>query len=114
MVEDSKDIVENQEQGYKKHKRQLLYLCLLIDALGMVSYLMPVIGEWTDIAMSVITALAIFKSFGSVGWAAFGFLEEILPFTDVIPSATIVWIYRFVIQKKDSKAKFLVKHKKLE
>ncbi len=75
--------------------------------MGMLSYFIPGIGEWSDVIMSVLTAVAIFKSFGSYGWAAFGFLEEILPFTDIIPSATIVWIYRFVITEKQTQARFL-------
>lgn len=109
MVENPENIDSSQEQAFKKHRKQLLYLCLLIDALGMLSYIIPVIGEWTDVAMSVLTALAIFKSFGSVGWAAFGFLEEILPFTDVIPSATITWFYVFTLRKKETKARFFDK-----
>lgn len=78
----------------------------MIDALGMLSYLLPGIGEWTDIVMSIITAIAIFKGYHSYGWAAFGFLEEILPFTDVIPSATMAWVYKFVIREKQTKAAF--------
>lgn len=75
--------------------------------MGMLSYLISGIGEWTDIVMAILTAIAIFKSFHSYGWAAFGFLEEILPFTDVIPSATIVWLYRFVLTEQTTKAKFI-------
>lgn len=97
---------------YKKHKQNLFALSLVIDALGMLSYLLPGIGEWTDIAMSIITALAIFKSFHSYGWAAFGFLEEILPFTDIIPSATIVWLYRYVFTEKETKARYLDRQNK--
>lgn len=114
MVGDSKTIVETQEQAYKNRKKQLLYLCLLIDAFGMLSYVIPVIGEWTDIITSVLTAFTIFKSFGSYGWAAFGFLEEILPFTDVIPSATIVWVYRFIILRNETKTRFIEKLNKNE
>jgi hypothetical protein len=102
------------EIQYKKHKKRLLYLCLLIDTMGMLSYFIPGIGEWTDILMSVLTAFAIFRSFGSYGWAAFGFLEEILPFTDVIPSATIVWVYSFLINGKETRARFLSKQKETE
>ncbi len=97
---------------YKRHKKNVLYLSLIIDGLGMLSYLIPGIGEWTDVIMAVITALAIFKYYGSYGWAAFGFLEEILPFTDVIPSATIVWVYRFVFTEKETKTRFLNQNSK--
>lgn len=91
---------------YQQHKTRLLILSIVIDALGMLSYLLPGIGEWTDIAMSIVTAIAIFKGYGSYGWAAFGFLEEILPFTDIIPSATLVWVYKFVVREKQTKTAF--------
>lgn len=84
-------------EQYNQYKNRLLYLSLAIDALGMLSYLIPGIGEWTDIGMAAITAFAIYKNYGSIGWASFGFIEEILPFTDAIPSATLAWIFRFVI-----------------
>lgn len=92
--------------AYTQYKNRLLYLSLTIDVLGMLSYLIPAIGEWTDIIMALVTAVAIFKSYHSVGWAAFGFLEEIIPFTDVIPSATMTWVYRFIIFEKETKADF--------
>lgn len=92
--------------AYTQYKNRLLYLSLVIDALGMLSYLIPGIGEWTDVIMAVITAFAIYKNFHSASWAAFGFLEEIIPFTDVIPSATMVWVYRFVVLGKETQADF--------
>jgi len=63
------------------------------------------------IGLLVLTALAIFsafifyKTFG--GWkGAFGglfnFVEELLPFTDFIPSFTITWIWQYLAQKKNS------------
>ena len=93
--------------AYQQHKSKLLFLSLLIDILGVLSYFIPGIGELTDIVFSVITAVAIFKSYHSYGWAAFGFLEEILPFTDAIPSATIAWLYWFVIKEKETKNRYL-------
>lgn len=92
--------------AYMQYKKRLLYLSLTIDGLGMLSYLIPAIGEWTDVIMAVITAFAIYKNFHSAGWAAFGFLEEIIPFTDVIPSATMAWVYRFIIFERETKADF--------
>jgi hypothetical protein len=31
------------------------------------------------------------------------FLEEIIPFTDVIPSFTLTWIYTYYFQKEEEK-----------
>jgi hypothetical protein len=91
-------------QATETIKYRLLAMSLVVDVLGLLSYLIPALGEWTDIAMAVLTALAIFKGYHSYGWAAFGFLEEILPSTDIIPSATLAWIYRFIIRKQTYKA----------
>ena len=33
--------------------------------------------------------------------AIFGFLEELVPFTDVIPTFTITWVYTYVIKKEN-------------
>jgi hypothetical protein len=93
--------------AYSQYKNRLLLMSLAIDFMGMLSYLFPIAGEWTDIATSLLTALAIFRGYHSVGWAAFGFFEEILPFTDIIPSATIVWFYRFVLNNRRTFNRFI-------
>jgi hypothetical protein len=67
-----------------------LILCLLIDAIGMGTYAVPLAGELGDIAwapMQLILVRMITGQFSSkVFW------EEALPFTDIIPSATMKYI----------------------
>lgn len=63
--------------------------CLAMDAVGCASFLIPGLGEGLDIIWAFIAA-AVFRSWfkssiGSIGAA----IEEILPFTDIIPAFTI-------------------------
>ena len=68
-----------------------LVLCLLLDLAGDASELLPILGEFTDIAYAPVEAGLIKLLFKSNALAAFGFVEEILPFTDIVPTFTISW-----------------------
>ena len=72
-------------------------LCILMDVIGMATYAFPVLAEFIDIVWAPISALIFYRlfggRFGQIG-AALNFLEEIIPFTDVIPSFTIAWFIR--------------------
>jgi hypothetical protein len=70
-----------------------LILCLTIDVIGTSSELIPFVGELTDIAYAPVAALALRSLFqGSNVVFALEFIEEILPFTDILPLATICWV----------------------
>lgn len=78
----------------KKGQPSLL-LCLLLDAVGYFSYAVPALGEFSDLIWAPISGLLFYQLFG--GWKGalggmFSFAEEILPFTDFIPSFTIGWV----------------------
>jgi hypothetical protein len=72
-------------------------LCIIMDLIGMSSYFIPALGEFTDIVWAPISGFIFFKLFGGrfglIG-GVLDFLEEILPFTDIIPSFTIAWFIR--------------------
>lgn len=72
-------------------------LCLLMDAIGMATYAVPFLAEFVDVIWAPLSALIFYKlfggKFGQIG-AALNFLEEIIPYTDVIPSFTIAWFIR--------------------
>ena len=74
-----------------------LWLCLLLDAVGMVSYFIPAWGEWIDVVWGPLAAFLFYYLFGgktgAVG-AAISFAEESLPFTDFIPMFTIGYFVR--------------------
>jgi hypothetical protein len=74
-----------------------------MDLLGSATYLLPGLGEWFDILWAPISALIFFKSFGGkVGriGSIINFAEEILPFTDIIPTFTIAYFYNRYFKKE--------------
>jgi hypothetical protein len=78
----------------------MLVLSLFFDSIGMLSYLVPVFAEVTDFFWAPISGILLVVMFkGTAGKLAgfFGFIEELLPFVDVIPTFTITWFYTYVI-----------------
>jgi len=79
-----------------------LIIGLILDAIGMVSFSIPLVGEFSDVIWAPIAAFIMTRMYkGRVGRVAsiLTFLEEIIPFTDVIPSFTLTWIYTYFFQK---------------
>ena len=83
---------------YKK-----LLKCLVLDAIGMVSFGLPII----DVVWAPLAASISYKMFGEKRGkftSIITFLEEILPVTDVIPSFTIFWfLFDFLRIGKEAK-----------
>jgi len=82
-----------------------LIFCLLMDLIGMATFALPGIGEFGDLVWAPISAFIFYRAFG--GWkGAFGglfnFVEEALPFTDFIPTFTIMWVYQRVTRRQPS------------
>ena len=76
-------------------KSPSLIFCIIMDAIGYLSFTIPGVGEFADIIWAPISAAIFAKTFGGakgVFGGIFNFFEEILPGTDVIPSFTIMWI----------------------
>lgn len=72
-------------------------LCVALDLLGMFSYTIPFVAEFADMIWAPLSSLIYFRLFGGkmgIFGGAFSFLEEALPFTDVIPTFTISWYLR--------------------
>lgn len=81
-----------------------LLLGLLFDGIGMLSFSIPYLGEFSDVIWAPIAAFLMAKMYkGRVGRVAsvLTFVEEIIPFTDVIPSFTMTWIYTYYFRKTD-------------
>lgn len=74
-----------------------LFLSLLIDFIGSSSYLLPVVGEAFDLAwapfQTVLVAAMYDDTTPSLKYLSFA--EEILPFTDLVPTATMGWLKEF-------------------
>lgn len=85
-----------------KKQKQLL-LSLLFDAIGMFSYALPFLGEFADFAWAPISGIILANMYkGTVGkvGGVISFLEELLPFTDILPTFTLTWIYTYYFSKE--------------
>ena len=85
----------------KNNKGTMLVLSLLFDFIGMVSYFVPVFAEVTDLVWAPISGILLITMYkGTIGKLAgvFGFIEELVPFIDFIPTFTITWFYTYVIK----------------
>ena len=85
------------------NKQRDLILGILFDLIGMLSFSIPLIGEFSDVVWAPISGLLIAWMYkgvsGKIGGIV-GFIEEAFPFTDVIPTFTIMWFYTYYIKKK--------------
>lgn len=77
----------------KDDKYKRLILSLIFDAIGMIPF--------TDFIWAPISAYLMMKMYkgkeGKVA-AVISFIEEALPFLDVIPTFTIMWLYTYVFK----------------
>jgi hypothetical protein len=86
-------------------KKPSLLFCIVMDLIGMASFFVPALGEWSDLVWAPLSALIFYRSFGSIGGilgGGFSFLEEIVPFTDIIPTFTIAWYIQQKFKGADS------------
>ena len=76
-----------------------LVVSLMIDFIGSSSYLLPVVGEGFDLAWAPIQTVLIMAMYDPVtpNLKYVSFAEEILPFTDIVPSATMGWAMEFAV-----------------
>lgn len=74
-----------------------------MDIIGYATYTIPLLGEFGDLLWAPLSAFLFYKTFG--GWKGllggmFNFIEELLPFTDFIPTFTIAWLWQHATQRK--------------
>lgn len=99
----SNNQVEVIQSKVKSDKNTKLVLGIIFDLIGMLSYIVPVFAEVTDVfwaPLSVFIMTAMYK--GTVGKVAgvISFIEEVFPFIDFIPTFTLTWIYKYIIKKE--------------
>lgn len=79
-----------------------LLLSIALDLVGMASYFFPGIGDMADVIWAPISGFLITRMYpdktGRIG-GAIGFLEELIPGTDIIPTFTLMWFYVYVYKK---------------
>ena len=72
----------------KKLDFEKLLISIVIDVIGSASGLVTLLGEVSDFVWAPIAALILRSLYASNVVFALEFLEEILPFTDILPFAT--------------------------
>ena len=81
-----------------------LAVSILLDFVGVLSFEIPLLGEFQDVIWAPLSAYILMKMYpGAVGKVAgtVEFVEEILPFTDVVPTFTLTFFYNeFFLKKK--------------
>ncbi len=87
------------------NKYKKLALGILFDAIGMMSYILPGIGEFIDILWAPLSAWIMTKLYkgksGKVA-AVINFVEEALPGFDIIPTFTLMWLYTYILNRKNN------------
>ncbi|WP_395066471.1 hypothetical protein [Flavobacterium sp.] len=86
------------------HKQRNLFLGILFDLIGMLTYLVPFLGEFADTIWAPLGGIMLSYMYkGTIGKVGgiIEFLEEILPFSDFIPTFTLTWIYTYVIKNQE-------------
>lgn len=77
-------------------KYKKLILGIILDLIGFIPYIDII---WAPISAYIMTILYKGKKGKIAG--IISFLEEIIPFSDIIPSFTIMWLYTYKFEKKD-------------
>ncbi|MBC7440571.1 MAG: hypothetical protein H7250_11385 [Flavobacterium sp.] len=84
------------------NKFRNLIFGLMFDGIGLLSFTIPLIGEFSDVIWAPLSGFLMMWMYkgllGKIG-GTISFLEEILPFSDFIPTFTLVWIYNYFIKK---------------
>lgn len=81
-----------------KYPLPSLAACIFLDFLGMASFSIPLVGEFSDVVWAPLSGMIYYRMFGGkmgMYGGIFSFLEEALPGTDIIPTFTISWIMRY-------------------
>ena len=87
-----------------ENKKRNFVMGLLFDAIGMLSFAIPFLGEFSDVVWAPMAGFLMTWMYkGTVGkvGGTVAFLEEILPFSDFIPTFTLTWIYNYWIKNKN-------------
>lgn len=74
-----------------------LIVSLTIDFIGSSSYLIPGVGEAFDVTWAPIQTILLMAMYDDTmpSLKYISFMEEILPFTDLLPSGTLGWVREY-------------------
>lgn len=82
-----------------------LVLGIVFDLLGSATFVIPMVGEFADVIWAPLSAFLLYKMYpnrtGKVA-ATLGFIEELVPFLDFIPTFTLTWLYTYIWSKSSN------------
>lgn len=81
-------------------------LSVILDLIGMSTFMIPFLGEFADVIWAPISGYLLTRIYKGVSGKMVGvvaFIEELIPFTDFIPTFTIMWFYTYRIKKQPKK-----------
>ncbi len=80
-------------------KSQKLFVCICCDLMGYISFVFPFFDlVWAPLSGYLMTKLYEGKKGKIAGVLVF--IEEALPFLDVLPSFSIMWVYTYYFDKR--------------
>ena len=86
------------------NKYKILGWSILFDALGYVSLVFPPFDFiWAPLSAYLMTKLYKGKE-GKIA-AIISFVEEALPFLDVVPTLSLMWLYTYVFKTYNTQKK---------
>lgn len=102
------------ERAYNKEKTTKLVLAVAFDLVGMLTFIVPGVGEFADLVWAPVAGIAnflMFRGFAGVAGGTGTLVEELLPGFDWIPSFTITWGIKYIVQENKTLAEFAKRHK---
>mmetsp|Transcript_78552 Transcript_78552/g.168319 ORF Transcript_78552/g.168319 Transcript_78552/m.168319 type:complete len:205 (-) Transcript_78552:97-711(-) len=69
----------------------MLIISAIIDMIGFSSYFLPFLGEAFDLAWAPLSAFIVLRLHGCQTTALMNLAEELLPGTDIVPTACLGW-----------------------
>ena len=101
------------QYNLESEREDLFTKSAILDLIGMGNYVLPVIGETTDLLLAPIASILLFIIYRNFAYrtrrSLFMFTEEILPFTDIIPTGLLLWYANFHMFKDKSLETYLRK-----
>lgn len=101
--------IDELKKQYKRKKLIKLIASIAVDLIGNATYMLPVLGEGADVLWAFISGgILMFALYPNhkLG-ATFGGIEELIPGTDIVPTATLLWINDYIIKDKKSFEKYV-------
>lgn len=92
MLRAANSFVDSLQTSDGRRKWTKLAVCIVIDLIGSGGLGIPLVSDILDVITAPLAALALHALFGNPAVTLAGFVEEILPGTDGIPTATIAWL----------------------